>query len=392
MFGAAGGMLGIAIGFNAITTHGACTAIFVAIAAGLGFGFASIRTLGRLTWIAWVGLIFLIAASMSSTIFQPPPLSLSLLFYLFMCRKVSNKWFLVFTLTISVAVQDRPDAAPQEGDWSSDYVLFNQPSFTQAMNAISIFLNAFGAVPAFFPIVSEMRDPKRYTRSLLFSHGVVAALYILVGCVVYYYCGSFVSSPALGSAGKLMKKVCYGLSLPGLTVTTVLTIHVSSQPRPRHPQVLSNTVRTNKKTDPKQFAAKYIFLRILGGSDHVNKNTVKHWVTWLGCTFGCSCIAYIIASTIPSFGTLSSLIGAAFSTILCVIPYGVMWLFDNWPQRKSATWISGWTWHAVWSVFVSLAGVVVMIGGIWGSALDIHAAYSQPGANGPFTCADNSNS
>jgi hypothetical protein len=45
--------------------------------------------------------------------------------------------------------------------------------------------------------------------------------------VVYYYAGSYVASPALGSAGVLMKRICYGLVLPGLIVSTLLYIHVS---------------------------------------------------------------------------------------------------------------------------------------------------------------------
>jgi hypothetical protein len=50
----------------------------------------------------------------------------------------------------------------------------------------------------------------------------------VVGIVVYYYCGSYVSNPALGSAGVLMKKVCYGLALPGILLSTVLITHVST--------------------------------------------------------------------------------------------------------------------------------------------------------------------
>jgi hypothetical protein len=55
----------------------------------------------------------------------------------------------------------------------------------------------------------------------------MTAVYIAIGVVVYYFCGSYVASPALGSAGVLMKKVCYGLALPGLIVSTTLFIHVS---------------------------------------------------------------------------------------------------------------------------------------------------------------------
>lgn len=41
-------------------------------------------------------------------------------------------------------------------------------------------------------------------------------------------------------------------------------------------------------------------------------------------------IAYIIASSIPIFGNLVSFIGAFFCPTMCMIPYGCMYLYDNW--------------------------------------------------------------
>ena len=55
-------MLGISIALNALSLHGICTAIFVAIAAIVTFTFSSIQTLGRISWIAWVGAICIIIA------------------------------------------------------------------------------------------------------------------------------------------------------------------------------------------------------------------------------------------------------------------------------------------------------------------------------------------
>lgn len=60
---AGSGMLGISIGLNSLSDHGACTAIFVAVACFVGFCLASIKTLGKLSWIAWVGLIGIMSAS-----------------------------------------------------------------------------------------------------------------------------------------------------------------------------------------------------------------------------------------------------------------------------------------------------------------------------------------
>ena len=57
------GMLGNPIGLNAVSAHGACTAIFVAIAAVVGASLASIQTLGKITWLAWVGVTCILIAS-----------------------------------------------------------------------------------------------------------------------------------------------------------------------------------------------------------------------------------------------------------------------------------------------------------------------------------------
>lgn len=56
-------MLGISISLNAVSTHGACTAIFVAVAAIIGFGLGSIQTLHEVSWLAWVGAGSILTAS-----------------------------------------------------------------------------------------------------------------------------------------------------------------------------------------------------------------------------------------------------------------------------------------------------------------------------------------
>lgn len=56
-------MLSISISLNAVSTHGACTAIFVAVAAIVGFILSSIQTLARISWVAWVGLFCILTSS-----------------------------------------------------------------------------------------------------------------------------------------------------------------------------------------------------------------------------------------------------------------------------------------------------------------------------------------
>lgn len=62
IFVAASGLLGVSIGLNAVSSHGTCTATLVAVSAIMGFGVASVRTLSKMSWLAWAGMISIVAA------------------------------------------------------------------------------------------------------------------------------------------------------------------------------------------------------------------------------------------------------------------------------------------------------------------------------------------
>ncbi|KAF5660870.1 neutral amino acid permease [Fusarium heterosporum] len=330
VFVSGAGMLSLSIGLNAVSSHGACTAVFVAVAAVLGFALSSIRTLGRMSWLAWVGVISIMVS--------------------------------VIMVTIATGVQERPAAAPQNDVWVSDYKLFNTPSFVQAASAICSLISAYGGTPGFFAIVAEMRRPEQYTRALIICQTIVTITYLIIGCLMYYFCGSYVSSPALGSAGDTIKKASYGVAIPGLIVSITLVTHLPS---------------------------KYMFVRLLRNTKHLASNTAVHWSTWLGCTLCVTIIAYIIASAIPIFYSLVSLIGALVGTLMCFQTMGFMWFYDNWEKRSTSP---KWLLACAWSLFVIASGMLLMVAGTYGSIVDIIDAYKAAGGSGAWSCADNSNS
>lgn len=134
-----------------------------------------------------------------------------------------------------------------------------------------------------FGIVSEMKNPRVYARSMVSSVFFLTIVYLVIGSTVYSFAGKYVASPALGTAGALLKKVCYGIAIPGLLASLTIFSHL---------------------------AGKNLFVRILMGSYHLNHSTKTHWITWLSCVLGSVLVGYVIASAIPIFGTLISLIGA----------------------------------------------------------------------------------
>ncbi|BCS19253.1 uncharacterized protein APUU_12081S [Aspergillus puulaauensis] len=335
IFNSGSAILSLSIGLNAVSTHATCTAVFVAIAAIAGFAFSSIRTLGRITWLAWIGLPCILIA--------------------------------IIMVTIAVGVQDRPDAAPKtDGPWVSDWKVAGNPTFAEGIAAVSNLLFAFSGTPGFFSIVSEMRDPSKYPGAMIICQSGVTAVYLVIGCVVYYYCGSYVSSPALSSAGALIKIISYAFAIPGLLATMTIVTHIPS---------------------------KFIFVHILRGSRHLNSNSPIHWATWLGCTFGITLIAYIIASAIPVFDALVSLIGALLGPVMCIQPMGCMWLYDNWSKGKNEPKKSKrWMLLVGWSVFLVVIGTFLMVAGTYGSVKGIMDVYNESGGSSAFSCKDNSNS
>ncbi|WVR00371.1 hypothetical protein IAU59_007514 [Kwoniella sp. CBS 9459] len=327
---AGSGLLGISIGLNALSDHATCTAVYVAVATVVAFLLACIQTLGKISWLGWIGLVSIVAA--------------------------------LLTLTIAVAVEDRPALAPSEGPWDKNLIIFGNPSFTDAITAVSTLVFAFTGTPAFFGIVSEMRDPRKYTLAMCCSQLFVTFVDTVVGIVVYYYCGEFVASPALGSAGGTMKKICYGIALPGLIVTAMFFTHLP---------------------------AKYLFVRIMRGSEHLTRNTAKHYVTWYSCVLGCVLFSYVIASAIPVFDGLASLVGALFGTVLCIQLMGGMWLYDNWQYRYEKKTF-GYRLALCWSFFSIALGSFLMVAGTYGAIVGIIDSYNATGGTSAWSCADNS--
>jgi Mn2+/Fe2+ NRAMP family transporter len=135
--------------------------------------------------------------------------------------------------------------------------------------------------------------------------------------------------------------------------------------------------------------AKSLFVRVLRGSKHLVSNSWVHWTTWLGCTFTVNFVAYLIASGIPIFGNLVSLVGALLGSILCFQPMGCMWLYDNWNKGKDEK-SPRWVMMVAWSIFIIIVGTFLTIAGTYGTIVTIIDSYT--GGNGAWSCADNSNS
>ena len=153
----------------------------------------------------------------------------------------------------------------------------------------------------YLPVVSEMRHPRDYRRATIWAGFIVGVIYLVFCMVTYRYTGVWLSTPAFGSAGTPFKKVSYGIALPGLIIGVGIYQHV---------------------------AAKYVLVRILRDSDHLQANTVLHWSTWLGINLVLGVLGFVVAEAVPILNFLLGLAGA-----LCFAPFSLvfpmlLWMHD----------------------------------------------------------------
>ena len=291
-----------------MTEHATCTVAWAVIGAVMVALVSSIQTLDRLSWLGWAGLISIMSS--------------------------------VITLTVAVGVADRPSLAPA-GDFQIETHATNSVGFLDAMSSVSVVVFAFGGTPNYFTIVSEMRDQRDFIYSIAASQTFITTVYLVISCTVYHFVGQYIASPALGSAGVIIKKICYGLALPGLVVGAVLFVHV---------------------------AAKYVFVRMLRKSRHLSKNTPTHYIFWYGSVILTCAVGFIIAEAIPFFNDLLSLIGALLATVICVQLEAYMWMWDHWNDARTTKWKA----LMLMNILFFAIGTFIMITGTWGAVITIN--------------------
>ncbi|KAH0334441.1 amino acid transporter, partial [Aureobasidium melanogenum] len=170
----AGGIVTTATAFNALSDHGACTAVFSLVSAVLITLCSSIRTFSRLGWLTWFGFVTFFLA--------------------------------VFIFTVAVTQQDRPAAAPKTGPFELGWTAIAYPSFVVGMiNASNIYVSTSGS-SMFLPVISEMRRPQDYRKACLWAGLIVGAMYLTFSL-----------------------KISYGISLPGLIVGVGIYQHVAAK-------------------------------------------------------------------------------------------------------------------------------------------------------------------
>lgn len=246
---------------NTITDHGTCSIVFSLVGMLLSLALSVPRTMRGMTWISFFSFLSIFCA--------------------------------VLITMISVGVQEHPGRIIEATVESNLYTGFQ---------AVSNIVFAYCAHVAFFGLIAEMEKPQDFKKSLYMLQGFEICLYLTAAVVIYFFVGKNVESPALISAGPIMKKVAFGIAIPTIVGAGVVNGHIG---------------------------LKYIYFRLTAKSDLMHQRNWKSVGLWLGLGVSCWVVAWIIAEAIPVFQDLNGLISALFASWFSYGLSGVYWLHLN---------------------------------------------------------------
>ncbi|CAG8172776.1 unnamed protein product [Penicillium salamii] len=308
-------ILTFSILLNVLTGHGACSIAFGVVGLILSFLMSLPRTMEKVFWFAITSFISIFIATV--------------------------------VLMISVGVEAK-------GPIQNDVV--RADSFYKAFLAVTNIIFAYIAHIAYFGFISETKQPRDYPKSLALLHIVETTLYLVSALIIYHYVGQDVKSPALSSAGPLMRKVCYGIAIPTVLIAGVIAGHV---------------------------ACKNIYIRLFRGSSHLHKRSMISVGSWVGIALVLWIVAWVIAESIPSFNDLLSLISSIFGSVFSYILPAVFWLHLNRGRYFSTTRKTVLT---IVNVVILAIGFAIAGLGLYVSARSL----SESTTNLSWSCADNS--
>ncbi|PYH44687.1 neutral amino acid permease [Aspergillus saccharolyticus JOP 1030-1] len=298
---------------NTITDHATCSIVFSVIGMVISMVLSIPRTMKGMTWISFFSFLSIFSA--------------------------------VMITMIGVGVQEHPGRIIEATVDTSLY---------KAFSAVSNIVFAYCAHVAFFGLIAEMEKPKEFKKSLFMLQGFEICLYTTAAIVVYYYVGKDVQSPALSSAGPLLKKVAYGIAIPTIVGAGVVNGHIG---------------------------LKYIYFRTCHKSDLIHSRGWRSVSIWIGLGLGCWIVAWIIAEAIPVFSDLNGLISALFASWFSYGLSGIYWIHLNWGQCFSSPKKIALT---VLNVGIALFGLILCVLGLYASGTAIH----DDANSNSFTCAN----
>lgn len=274
----------------------------------------------------------------------------------------------------------KQNGLPNSTDPVRTRAIENVPFQTQ-LNAVMNIVYSYGGAMVFVEFLSEMRKPREFLKGMLSAQGVIFVCYLLYGLLVYAYQGQYTMNPANQGLGSYNWQTAVNVvSLVSALIGAGLYGNVG---------------------------VKVVYITLLRRAMPFLPNLeigLKGRITWGLMVFLFWALAFVLASAIPQFSALTSLVGAAcilqFSYTFPPLMYMGLTIreeaskldivdmetrkvtkYDSW--KTLARWKRGVLsrpWWVLVNFTLFLCSAATGILGIYSSVYSLVQAFDAPGA------------
>ena len=296
---------------NILTDNATCTMVWGVVIGFVSFVCTLPRTLKNTTYLSGISFLSVIAA--------------------------------IVIVMVDLGIR-RPGMEVIDGKMPNKYTLWGNPNatFADKMEAVTTIMFAFAGHVAFFSFMSELKNPKDFSKALAFLQISDISLYITSAVVIYIFGGEHVASPALDSASPLVRKIAWGVALGTVIIAGVINGHI---------------------------AVKCLYVKLFRNRDDdlIHQNTLRAWAYWVIICAICWIGAGLLASGIPVFENILSLTGAIFASWFTFGLPGLFWLNMNFKFERAGrlgiqvTRTTKWSWKKSILLCVNVFFILVCV-------------------------------
>jgi amino acid permease len=266
----------MSVALNTLSEHALCTVAFMAFPHFVCWLLCLPRKLTFAALLSWVCTISIVAA----------------------------------VLIVMIALGVAGPRAPPGFDVS--ITLVGKPTLVEAVNALLNIAFAFAGNQSFVSVMAEMRDASRdFPPALFMQKSFEVVVYIIVACVIYGLAGDAVTSPVLGSAAQIPAKIAYGVLIPSVLGTGLVTGLT---------------------------AIKYMYTTIMRKvrPHEVNVHNTFTWSLWIALGSLFWIVTFVVSNAIPIFSSILNISAAIFVSWFTFGLTSLFYFHLNWKTKHSS--------------------------------------------------------
>ena len=178
-----------------------------------------------------------------------------------------------FITVIATGVQDSSRLIPEGGEPVSWYA-FENHGLIGTISALTNIIFGWGGQAIVLTVVSEMRRPDDFKKSLGIVQVLSITFYTIVGATIYSFGGQYVTSPSLTMTARPVMITAYAIALISIFVAGVV---------------------------PVAAGAKLVYVQAFRHSKRLTEKSWRMRFAWMGIVGAFWILGWVIANLIPFF-------------------------------------------------------------------------------------------